>query len=134
MLLFRLLVAASALLSFQAFSADTKKKPKPLTVAELSKRTAQSLVTIDCLGDNSAKLATFQGFVVLDSGKILTSLTPLARCKGIVVKLANGDAYDSPTVNDTDLRRDLVILQIKAASLPALSLGDSNAIEVGQPV
>jgi S1-C subfamily serine protease len=50
------------------------------------------------------------------------------------VTLANGDIYDDVTVLDSDKRRDLVLLKIKALNVPISPLGDSDTLEVGQHV
>ena len=57
-----------------------------------------------------------------------------SRAVSLVVRLTNGDVYDSTNVIEVDQRRDLAVIRIKAASLPVLPLGDSNALEIGQVV
>jgi hypothetical protein len=50
------------------------------------------------------------------------------------VQLANGEVFDSILVLAIDERRDLAVIKIAGVDLPALELGDSNALTVGEPV
>jgi TonB family protein len=129
------LAMTALLLSVAALGAD-KKTPKALDPAEISKRAAASTVVIQCAPDPKAATKTpagdATGFLVSESGQIVTSLRSILQCNQITVKLSSGDVYDNVSVLDLDVRRDLVVLKIKAASLAALPLGDSNALEIGQ--
>jgi hypothetical protein len=51
-----------------------------------------------------------------------------------VVKLRNGDVYDSISVIAFDARRDLIILKVSGFDLPTLPLGNSNEAKEGDPV
>lgn len=117
----------------QSLGAD-KTKSKALTAAEVFKRAAPVVVAIDCLGDNNVKIATASGFIVSDNGKIATNFHVIKSCKSLAVRLTNGDVYDSTWVIALDVRRDLALIRIKAASLPVLPLAESNDIEVGDTV
>src|SRR5579871_5778726 len=116
-----------------AWGADNKKKFKPLTAAEVFKRSVPAIVAIDCLGP-ATKLGSASGFIVSDNGKIVTNFHVIQQCIGVSVHLSNGDIYDTANVIETDARRDLALIRIKAVSLPVLPLADSNSAEVGQTV
>ena len=115
-------------------SAADKKKPKPLSAAEVFKRAAPAIVAIDCMGPDNKKIGSGSGFIVSDNGKIVTNLHVIQTCSNVIVRLTSGDIYDTANVVDVDARRDLAIIRIKGASLPVLVMADSNAIEVGQVV
>jgi TonB family protein len=125
------LTIAVQVLPVAGFCAD-KKSPKPLNTAEISKRAAAATVVINCLGEGNAKSGDVSGFLVSQNGEIVTSLRSIAPCRQLAVRIPNGDLYDAVSVVGMDLRRDLVVIRVKAASLPVLPLGDSNEIEVGQ--
>src|SRR5579871_1937185 len=129
-------LALTAPLLFMPGLCADKKSPKALNPAEISKRAAAATVGIQCVSDGKAgtKAGTLDtsGFLVSDNGEIVTSLRSIVLCSQIAVRLPGGDVYDSVSVLDMDLRRDLVILRVKAASLPTLPLGDSNTLEIGQ--
>jgi len=78
--------------------------------------------------------STGSGFIVEPTGAIVTSLHVIEGATTVSVKLANGDVYDRATVRAFDRRRDLAILQIPARNLPTLKLGDSDSVQVGEPV
>lgn len=120
-------------LIFPAVCAD-KKKVKPLTASEVFKRSVPAIVAIDCMDEKHAKISTASGFFVAENGKILTNVHVIQQCHGLIVRLSNGDIYDSAYLMELDPRRDLALIRIKAVSLPVLPLGDSNDIEVGQTV
>jgi S1-C subfamily serine protease len=99
------------------------------------------------------ELATGSGFVVAPSGLILTSLHVVApdeaqsrfREDEATVSLANrrievaigsggGQGVFDAHVIASDTENDLAVLQVTAADLPHLPLGDSDALEAGRPV
>src|SRR5581483_1827696 len=120
------------LCAFSGF-AD-KKKAKPLSAAEVFKRTNPAIVAIDCYGDDNVRAGTATGFLVSSNGKIVTNYHVISSCQNVKVRLANGDIYDTADVLETDPRKDLALIRIKAVSMPVLALADSNAIEIGEPV
>jgi S1-C subfamily serine protease/sugar lactone lactonase YvrE len=126
--------AGLVLLVAHAISASAADKKKPLSAAEVFKRTTPGIVAIDCLGNGAAKIGTASGFLVSDNGKIVTNFHVIQQCASLMVRLSNGDTYDSTYVNEVDPRKDLAIIRIKAASLTPLTLGESNDIEVGQTI
>jgi S1-C subfamily serine protease len=65
---------------------------------------------------------------------IVTNFHVMQHTKRATVKLANQDAYDTVEVIDVDRRKDIALIKIKAVGLPFLTLGHSEAVEVGQPV
>src|SRR5580704_53918 len=84
-----------AALTGSAVGADNKKKAKPLTAAEVFKRSVPAIVGIDCMGTGGAKLGTATGFVVAENGKIVTNYHVIQPCSNVTVRLTNGDIYDT---------------------------------------
>lgn len=74
------------------------------------------------------------GFIVSEDGLIVTNRHVVNEDDvTYTVYLNNGDSYEA-TVIDRDLTTDLAIMDIDAEGLPALELGDSDALQVGQSV
>jgi 2-alkenal reductase len=73
------------------------------------------------------------GFVIDPDGYIVTNNHVIAEGGPIVVGFADGSAYDAELIG-ADSQADLALLKINATGLPALPLGDSEALEVGQLV
>lgn len=79
-----------------------------------------------------AKRLTGTAFVVDANGYLLTAAHVV---KGAVkVEVTLGDKTYNAAVVATDEKRDLALLEIKAKGLPALPLGNSNGVEVGEEV
>lgn len=53
--------------------AEKGKPQKLLAAEEIFKRAVPSVVGIDCLGPNSARIGAASGFIAGDAGGILTS-------------------------------------------------------------
>jgi len=129
-------IAAGLTLSIllAAPSLNAEKKPKALTPAEIFKRAAPAVVAIDCRDGKNATISTASGFIISANGKVVTNFHVIKSCQNLLVRLTNGDVYDSTWVIAVDAHRDMAIIRIKAASLPALPLAESNDLEVGQTV
>lgn len=71
------------------------------------------------------------GFVIHESGLVLTNNHVIERADEIMVKLADGREYRASVVG-RDPKTDVALLRLENASdLPTVVLGDSDALEVG---
>ena len=103
-----------------------------LTTAQIAKRVAPSVVIIQGKTDSGDILGS--GFIISKDGKVVTNLHVIRDLTSAKVQLANGELFDSLSVLATDERRDLAIIHITGFDLPALDLGNSNSVSVGEPV
>ncbi|MSP39322.1 MAG: DegQ family serine endoprotease [Deltaproteobacteria bacterium] len=72
------------------------------------------------------------GFIIDNNGTILTNYHVVDGAQKIVVTLADGKNYDA-TVVGKDQKSDLAVIKIDAGrELPAVALGDSDRLEVGE--
>jgi S1-C subfamily serine protease len=77
---------------------------------------------------------TGSGFIINESGQILTNNHVVNGSQSLTVTLADKKQYKAKIVG-TDPRNDLALIQIKAdRKLPFLHLGDSDGLQVGQKV
>ncbi len=74
--------------------------------------------------------AIASGFIVRTDGYVLTNNHVVEGAKEIVVTLADGRKFDGKIMG-RDSRNDLAIVKIEAKNLPAVQLGDSDAIRPG---
>ena len=81
-------------------------------------------------------VATGSGFVVDDQGHILTNNHVVEGASKVTVKLGESDTVHDAEVVGTDPSSDLALLKVEAPAgeLHPHALGDSSAVEVGDPV
>jgi len=72
------------------------------------------------------------GFIIDNNGTILTNYHVVDGAQKIVVTLADGKNYDAKVVGK-DQKSDIAVIKIDAGrELPAVALGDSDRLEVGE--
>jgi hypothetical protein len=74
------------------------------------------------------------GFIISNDGKIVTNFHVIKDLEGGSVQLTNGTVFASVSVVAEDKERDLAILQVVGQNLPILDMGDSDNLNVGDPV
>jgi len=108
---------------------------KPDSIAGIAARVSPSVVSIEVANGNSG--GTGSGFFLDSSGHILTNnhVISLAATSGAStkVKLANGKNYDAKLVG-RDVSYDLAVIKIAVTDAPALQLGNSDEVQVGDGV
>lgn len=71
------------------------------------------------------------GFIVSDDGYILTNNHVVGDADVITVKLNDGREFSATRIG-SDEKSDVAVIKINGQNLPALPLGDSDALEVGE--
>jgi S1-C subfamily serine protease len=87
-------------------------------------------------GEAPEQQATGSGFLIDDEGHVMTNAHVVAGADDIEVTLGDGEeSYDAEVVGE-DSSTDIAVLEIDAPAdeLDPLPLGDSSALEVGDPV
>jgi hypothetical protein len=100
--------------------------------ADIARHVTPAVVLIKTAGPSGEKAGS--GFIVDQSGTIVTNLHVIEGAASIAVKLANGDIYDQVKIRAFDVRRDLAVMQIPGFGLPVVEVGNSDLVEPGQPV
>src|SRR5713226_4380980 len=77
--------------------------------------------------------AVGSGFILSADGYIVTNNHVVEDAIGIQVKLADGRELTAKIVG-RDPKTDLALLKVEATGLPVIPVGDSNALQVGEPV
>jgi putative serine protease PepD len=115
---------------------------KALTIAQIYKRTAPGVVQITATGNpqsspfgGSAPQALGSGFVFDKAGYIITNYHVVSGAGSIEVTFSNNASHDATLVG-SDPSTDLAVLKVNtsASALTALTLGDSDAVQVGDSV
>jgi serine protease Do len=73
------------------------------------------------------------GFIISPDGYVVTNNHVVASGGDIIVRLSRGSEHAARVVG-TDTATDLALLKIDASTLPVLPLGDSDRLQVGEPV
>jgi putative serine protease PepD len=116
-------------------STQSTIERKPDSIAGIAARVSPSVVSIEVSRGNSG--GTGSGFFLDSTGHILTNnhVISLAARDGalINVKLANGKNYEAKLVG-RDIPYDLAVIKINVTDAPALQLGNSDEVQVGDGV
>lgn len=112
------------------------------SIAEVASKVAPSVVsiktetrTMSFFGQSSTSSAAGTGMIVSADGYILTNKHVVDGANKISVVLDNGTVYDNVELVGTDPANDVAFIKIKdAKDLPAVKLGDSKTMNVGQQV
>ena len=107
--------------------ADVVAKVRPSVVAINTE-----VITYDFFNRPSTQEGAGSGWIIDETGIIVTNNHVIEGAESITVTLADGRIFsvDINTVA-TDPLTDLAILKIDAENLPAVSVGDSNGLRVG---
>jgi S1-C subfamily serine protease len=133
-LLFPLYAAAQDLGSSpQSVAPQTGVKTGPAVMEpkQILQRESPAIVTVTSLDKAGKAISMGSGFIVRSNGVVITNYHVVKGAQDAQIKLKNGEIYDNVQVLDYDVRRDLVVLKIRAIGLAEVTLGDSATVETG---
>ena len=87
--------------------------------------------TYDQYGNN---IGIGSGFNVQSSGKIVTNYHVIENASTVKILFNDGQAFNSSTISNYSIDKDIAILNIDANNLPVVEVGDSDTINVGDIV
>jgi S1-C subfamily serine protease len=101
---------------------------KPAVVEITNEQTSVSQM------DEPVPVGTGSGFIYDNQGHILTNNHVVEGAQSLVVTLPDGRTFKGNDVKvvGTDPQTDLAVLQITGSNLPAIQVGDSSQLQVGQ--
>ncbi len=82
---------------------------------------------------DGSRLSEGSGFIIRPDGFILTNNHVIENAARLEVRTKDGRRYEAKVIG-TDDKTDIAVLKIEAEGLPAGTLGDSDAVRVGQLV
>jgi serine protease Do len=100
--------------------------------AEITKKITPAVVLVTGITDDGKALGS--GFVISSDGKIATNLHVVQSLRSGGVQLASGEKFDLLSVLAFDERKDIAIIKIAGFDMPSVTLGNSNSVQVGEPV
>ena len=127
---------APVTVSVKQVDGQTKMEP-----AEVYASTVNSVVSINTtatagtniFGQTVETASAGSGFIISSDGYIVTNYHVVKGATSVKVTLYNGDTYDAAVIGgDSDY--DVAIIKINAGGLPAVTLGNSADVNVGDTV
>ncbi len=115
---------------------DTSKEMSPAEVYAKNVNSTvgiQTSVTTNYFGYQTMAAASGSGFIISDTGYILTNYHVVESSDSIAVSLYDGSSYDAELIG-YDEGNDVAVLKIEAEGLVPVILGDSDNMNVGDPV
>ncbi|MBW1717327.1 MAG: serine protease [Deltaproteobacteria bacterium] len=104
------------------------------TAQEIAKKAFSSTVLLVMEDSNGQPISLGSGFFIRD-GEIATNLHVIeGAARGYAKLIGQKKKYDIEGITAVDPDRDLVVLKISTDRSHALALGNSDAVEVGDPV
>jgi serine protease Do len=123
--------APPELTRFNELLADLADRLKPALVHVRVRRGASATAKDDSESPGEPRRSTGSGFVIDPTGMIVTNAHVVEQAEWIQVRLPDGRRFGGRIVG-LDNRVDLALIKIEATNLPALPLGDSNRLRVGE--
>ena len=94
---------------------------------------ASESTTYNAFGQRSETASSGTGFIVTSDGEILTNYHVVEGAHTLTVTLYNGRTYDA-TVLGYEAESDIALLKIDARDLQTVTIGDSDALLIGDEV
>src|SRR5260370_31041496 len=130
--LVRLLLTTVLLAATTQVQARPQASSQSFDSAQITKKISPAVVLIK--GNTNSGEALGTGFIISSDGKVATNLHVVESLKSGGVQLASGEKFDSFSILLFDARKDLAVIKIPGFDLPTVVLGNSNNVQVGEPV
>ncbi|MFC8219694.1 S1C family serine protease [Streptomyces sp. NPDC057362] len=125
-------LAGSDTVASSSTSTNVVPSSQKGTVSGVAKAVSPSIVEINAT--SNAGSSTGSGVIITDDGEIITNNHVVAGASSVKVTTNDGKQYTAEVVG-TDSKKDLALIKLENASgLKAATLGDSDALAVGQQV
>ena len=117
----------------------TNDADKSLTPAQVYELAVHSVVCIsaqskiNAFGQEAVQASSGSGFILTEDGYIITNSHVVSGADSVEVQLFNGESHTAQVVG-SDSSFDIAVLKIEAENLPAVSVGDSDELLVGEEV
>jgi S1-C subfamily serine protease len=126
-----LVVNRTEILLFAFLPVAILEQSSPVTT-DVVEMASKSVVLLKGVTGEGAVLGS--GFIISTDGKIATNVHVIREMKSGGIQLQSGELFDSFTILAFDARKDIAIVKIPGFDLPAIELGNSNDLKVGERV
>lgn len=115
------------------FVCTPKNYSQTLTAEQIYKKINNTVVVVHAYNKNNVILKQGSGVVLNDKGYVVTNYHVLEGCDRIEI-LHNNEIVPYADIIGIDVEKDILILKIKAKKFPAIKLGDSEKLNIGQRI
>ena len=120
----------------QLVSNDAGKDLSPVEVYEMTVYSVVGIkteATVNVFGQEAVSASAGTGFILTEDGYVITNCHVVDGADTIEVKLFNEESYKAELVGK-DSAYDIAVLKIEAEGLSPVTVGDSDALKVGEEV
>ena len=120
----------------ETVQVDTSKQMTQAEVYAANVRSTVGIttsVTTNYWGFQTTSAASGSGFIISEDGYILTNYHVIENSNSITVTTYDDVTYDAKVIG-YDSSNDIAVLKVEAQNLPPVILGDSDNLNVGDPV
>ena len=117
-----------------AQNAPNTNKGRHLDIPAISREASGSIVSIVMSDKDGHPIAQGSGFLISKDGHIVTNYHVIRNGSSALVKLPNGTLFAVDGVLASDKTRDVAIIKAHGNDFRALTLGDSDRLQVGEEV
>lgn len=104
------------------------------TVTQIFEEQGKAVIHVSNLGPLKLPQGLGSGFLVRPNGVFVTNFHVVERASSVQIKLPDGREFDVTGIVAKNPHLDLAILKVEAQELPVVTLGDSDAVKVGERV
>ncbi|WP_052475940.1 trypsin-like peptidase domain-containing protein [Cohnella kolymensis] len=110
-----------------------QSSPKALSKEEVGKL-SNRVVYIEVFDGNGRTLGSGSGVVIGSEGEIITNYHVIDEAASVRVDFNDERSFTTSTLLIQDPQRDLALLKIPATGLPAVTIGNSSTLDLGEEV
>ncbi len=109
-------------------------RPTSSALSKLVNDSQNAVVRVTALDKDNLPQKCASGFFVDANGSLLTAYHVIEGARAISVNMSNGSLFAVEKVIFVDSQNDFAMLKVAGRNLPALKLGDSDKVQVGEEV
>ena len=117
-----------------AQNAPSTNKGRHLDIPAISRQANGSIVSIVMSDKDGHPIAQGSGFLISIDGQVVTNYHVIKNGSSAVIKFPDGTFFAVDGVLDSDKDRDVAIIKVHGNGFKALTLGDSDQLQVGEEV
>lgn len=103
-------------------------------IPQIFKEEGRAVIVVSNLGQGNVPQGFGSGFIVRPNGTLVTNFHVVERATAVSIQLPDGREFPVTGIVALNSDYDIAILRVDADNLPAVTLGDSEAVSVGERI